>query len=366
VGASNALPARFPTSHMRSTATVLVLSLVAAGTLVAVPARADVEQQLARARQQRQAAVRRVHGLEDGLDGLLARYGDIERKAGHAAIRLLDRSRAVDVADTAVAEARERLEEHIRTAYELGPGSMIQAYLSAETFADLSVAHEYTARTLSFDLDVLGQLQRAEAVLVTRQGAAERADARLVAQRKNLRRLLAEMRSTLKHARRIADRFGLVVRRLEEQQAEIDEAAARQTGLGLLGVGATGADQSALLALLGPTGGRTCDTPVGLSDTGQSFSGDASWYGWDFAGQTTANGAIFDPRLFTAANRWLPFGTFLKVRYGGTCAIVLVNDRGPYVDGRVIDLSMAAAQYLGIGVSHVTADILVATDGIPA
>jgi hypothetical protein len=173
------------------------------------------------------------------------------------------------------------------------------------------------------------------------------------------------MWSTLNRARRIGDGFDLVVERLEEQRAEIDDAASRQAGLGLLGLGATGADQSALLALLGPTGGRTCDTPAGLTDTGRGFSGDASWYGWEFAGQATANGAIFDPRLFTAANPWLPFGTFLKVHHGGKCAIVLVNDRGPYVDGRVIDLSMAAAQYLGVSVSYVTADILVPTNGIP-
>jgi hypothetical protein len=174
------------------------------------------------------------------------------------------------------------------------------------------------------------------------------------------------MRSTLNRARRIADRFGLIVQRLEDQQRAIDEAAAAQTGLGALGLGATGADQTALLALLGPTGGRTCTTPPGLVDTGERFSGNASWYGWDFAGQTTANGAIFDPRLFTAANRWLPFGTFLKVHHAGRCAIVLVNDRGPYVDDRVLDLSMAAAQYLGVGVSAITADVLVPRNGIPS
>jgi rare lipoprotein A len=87
--------------------------------------------------------------------------------------------------------------------------------------------------------------------------------------------------------------------------------------------------------------------------------GLASWYGWEFAGQATASGAIFDPTLFTAAHRTLPFGSFLRVRRGDRCAIVLVNDRGPYVEGRVIDLSMAAARYLGVGVSPVHADVLV-------
>ena len=74
-----------------------------------------------------------------------------------------------------------------------------------------------------------------------------------------------------------------------------------------------GEDQAPYVALLGPTGGARA-TPEGLVATGERFSGYASWYGWEFGGQPTAMGAIFDPTLFTAANRWLPMGTFLRVR----------------------------------------------------
>jgi peptidoglycan hydrolase CwlO-like protein len=352
---------------MRSKATVLViaLALVVAGISAAPAAPADVAQQLARARRQHHRALQQVHTLEDALDGLLTRYDTIARKAGHAAIRLVDRSRDVDAADQAVSDARAELRARVRTAYELGPGSMLEAFLSARTFADISVAHEYASRALTFDAHALDKLQHAEAMLVSRRRGAEEAQGRLEGQRRHLARLLAQMRHTLNAARRIAARSGLHIRRLEEQQQAVDQAAAQQTGLGGLSVGATGADQSALLALLGPTGGRTCGTPDGLIDTGQSFSGNASWYGWDFGGQSTADGAIFDPRLFTAANPWLPFGTFLRVHHDGKCAIVLVNDRGPYVDNRVLDLSMAAAEYLGVGVSYVTADILLPANGTP-
>ena len=350
---------------MRAKATILVLALVATTALAGAPARASIEQKLEQARARQQAALDRVDALSNQLDRLLARYDRVERRTGHAAIRLLERSRAADAAREAVAEAHARLVDRVRTTYELGPGTLLQAFLSVRTFADLSTAHEYTSRTLTFDAHVVKALRRAEENLTLRRHAAELATRRLWAQRKNLRTLLSQMRRKLNEARRIADRFGLVVQRLEAQQQAIEDAAARQAGLGVLGTGATGADQSALLALLGPTGGRTCGTPDGLTDTGQSFSGGASWYGWEFAGQTTASGAIFDPRLFTAANRWLPFGTFLRVHYGGKCGIVLVNDRGPYAGDRVIDLSMAAAEYLGVGVSYVTADVLVPTHGIP-
>jgi rare lipoprotein A len=78
--------------------------------------------------------------------------------------------------------------------------------------------------------------------------------------------------------------------------------------------------------------------------------GVASWYGQEFAGRTTANGEIFDPLLLTAAHRTLPFGTILDVRNSKTGRVVRVrvNDRGPFVGNRMIDLSYAAAQQIGL------------------
>ncbi len=78
--------------------------------------------------------------------------------------------------------------------------------------------------------------------------------------------------------------------------------------------------------------------------------GIASWYGEEFAGRTTANGEIFDPMQFTAAHRTLPFGTVVDVTNPKTSQTVRVriNDRGPYIGQRVIDLSYAAAQQIGL------------------
>ena len=80
------------------------------------------------------------------------------------------------------------------------------------------------------------------------------------------------------------------------------------------------------------------------------LQGVASWYGEEFAGRTTANGEIFDPLQFTAAHRTLPFGTVVEVLNPKTqqTVRVRVNDRGPYIGGRVIDLSYAAAQKIGL------------------
>lgn len=83
---------------------------------------------------------------------------------------------------------------------------------------------------------------------------------------------------------------------------------------------------------------------------GSAFSGHASWYGGKFHGRKTSDGTRYNQDGLTAAHRWLPFGTKLLVRNrktGDSC-VVEVNDRGPFVDGRVIDLSRGAARQLNM------------------
>ena len=86
-----------------------------------------------------------------------------------------------------------------------------------------------------------------------------------------------------------------------------------------------------------------------LQPTGEILSGTASWYGPGFHGRQTANGERFNQYELTAAHKTLPFGTRLKVhnRLNGKTVVVRINDRGPYVGQRVLDLSKAAAQCLG-------------------
>jgi len=95
---------------------------------------------------------------------------------------------------------------------------------------------------------------------------------------------------------------------------------------------------------------------LALSDgdpTGSSFVeiGEASWYGPGFHGRKTASGERFDTYDFTAAHKTLPFGTLLKVTNleNNLFTIVRINDRGPYIRGRIIDLSKAAKNEIGMG-----------------
>jgi len=92
--------------------------------------------------------------------------------------------------------------------------------------------------------------------------------------------------------------------------------------------------------------------------TGHTFSGVASFYGNE-SGRETASGQRFNENAMTCAHRSLPFGTKLKVSHGGRSVVVTVNDRGPFVHGRVLDLSTAAARALGIeGLGQVTAEVV--------
>lgn len=88
------------------------------------------------------------------------------------------------------------------------------------------------------------------------------------------------------------------------------------------------------------------------SHEGFEQSGIASWYGKDFHGKKTSNGETYDMHAMTAAHKTLPLGVFVKVRNreNGHETVVRVNDRGPFVKGRIIDLSYAAAKKLGVDV----------------
>ena len=96
------------------------------------------------------------------------------------------------------------------------------------------------------------------------------------------------------------------------------------------------------------------------SGSGHSFAGKASFYGNE-SGSKTASGQRFNQNAMTAAHRSLPFGTKLRVTYRGQSVVVTINDRGPFIKGRVLDLSKGAARAIGLtgaGVGHVTAEVV--------
>jgi peptidoglycan lytic transglycosylase len=92
----------------------------------------------------------------------------------------------------------------------------------------------------------------------------------------------------------------------------------------------------------------------------------ASWYGKDFHGKKTSSGETYNMFAMTAAHKTLPLGVYVKVknRDNGREAVVRVNDRGPFVKGRIIDLSYAAAKKLGVDIAG-TAPVRIEALGYP-
>ena len=110
-------------------------------------------------------------------------------------------------------------------------------------------------------------------------------------------------------------------------------------------------------------GRNTLNATANQFQIAQLISGRASWYGPKFHGRPTANGEIFNSNDLTAAHPSLPFGTKVRVTNlrNGRSVIVRINDRGPFVKGRIIDVSAAAARVLNMvnsGTASVQLDIL--------
>jgi rare lipoprotein A len=134
-----------------------------------------------------------------------------------------------------------------------------------------------------------------------------------------------------------------------------------------LGAGAASGPSSLEAAEVTPLASTTSGHNTQKSNSPKSKArayqvGTASWYGEQFQGKQTASGEPYDMRDFTAAHPSLPLGTFVKVTNlrNGKAVVVRINDRGPVVDGRIIDVSYNAARALGFkdrGLQRVRLDL---------
>jgi len=108
----------------------------------------------------------------------------------------------------------------------------------------------------------------------------------------------------------------------------------------------------------------------GTTRPGDSETGVASWYGKPYHGRPAANGEIYDMEKLTAAHRTLPFNTWVRVYDldNNKTVEVRIIDRGPFIDGRIIDLSHAAAreiEMIGPGIARVRVEVIRAPEGVP-
>ncbi|MGH8937539.1 MAG: septal ring lytic transglycosylase RlpA family protein [Acidimicrobiia bacterium] len=344
-------------------------ALLMVGALVIGAAPAFAQSETAAAERLAELRVRRTE-LQHELDSRHTRF--LAASAAFQASRLqlqAARARHADLMEE-LARAREglhaveeRLAERARQMYMSGEQVSVALFLSLTTLEDLDKALEYLAQVAELDAGLLEGLRSRRAEVERLEKEAGQVVARAEADDRAAEQAYQQARALFEGTRR-------EVEVMETRIANLDELwAAYRLGLAhqLIGeIGPSGGLRDATLAQaelraslpLGPTQG----VPPGLRSTGRVLTGVASWYGPGFHGRRAASGALYDERDFTVAHRTLAHETLLLVSYGDRAVVVMVNDRGPYVEGREFDLSRAAAEYLGLALGDVTAEVLVVAD----
>ena len=315
--------------------------LAAAPVAIAVPRDASPESQAVRAE----------------LSGLLRDLEAAASAADAASVRWMALRLRVAEARAAEAEARRAFETRVLNAYVAGPGRAAEFLLSSSDLHEFATRLKYAASSLGLGrIDVREVAARRGAVEEV-LGDAERAQRAMAGAEKRLAGLRAAIERRLARAEASARAAGSDdVRELRKRyRGTLDRVSGatrtirRQRGEAMF---------AAAAPYLGPR--ADCSIPRGLRSTGDTITGGTSWYGDAFRGKPTASGALFWPERFTVAHRTLPFGLFLLVKFRGKCVVAFLNDRGPYVDGRILDLSHASAQAIGLsGVKDVSATLLV-------
>lgn len=276
-------------------------------------------------RAQRRALIRDIAAAND-------RLARAEAEAAEAAGRVAVQSLVIE-------QAREAVAHHA-----------VAAYVDASDDDEVLGLRRLTwAETLAADdTGQLDQLHTEELALRAAQALADETTTEVRKARDAMAALQADLDRTI----------------VDREKAEAEAARARAAA-----VGATPRTSRAVLStrnqeeLMGRYPFGPVDAlPEGLTTTGAVIEGKASWYGPGFDGRNTASGAVFDEEGWTVAHRTLPLGTMLLVSRGERRVLVLVNDRGPFVDGRVLDLSKGVARVLDTihaGVAVVRAEVVV-------
>ena len=326
-------------------------ALVAAFTALPWGAQADPlgSRDLPRLTAELEAATARAQALSDQLSEAAQRDGGLR-----VAFARLDDQR-YDAQLTLDTRARQVF---MGAAHD--PLADLETTLAEPTMQVLAHRSERASLTVDQSLvDAVAQ-QSAEVRALQRQADAFRQQLMVQATA-----VLAEQdraRELYVQAKAIADaeHAAAVQARLEAQRALLDDVSTAVT-LSLTPAQTRRAqkalaDQAPVIALLEASGSAY---PQGYAPTGVTFSGTASWYGPGFVGRPTASGAPYDPERLTCANKEVPLGTVIRVSANGFSVSCLVNDRGPYVGDRVLDMSRAGSRALGYsGLAQVVVEVL--------
>lgn len=315
-------------------------------------------------RERVEAMRERIEGLTHRLTGLIGELRSLDGQVEEASAAVAQATTGLDRAQEHTAATKAVLSARAREAYKRGAGWREAAILlEARSIGELLTASRLMGQSIAADRLAYDQAVASAATLARRKEDLTRRREELFSAQQRLQRVRRQTQAALASEQQILANAQAELAALEEerrrQEASVDaRRSARQVEL----------DRrlAALLAWIRPSAGGAGLMPSGLRPSEVTTSGLASWYGPGFHGRRASSGATFRQEQYTAASLVLPFGTFLKVTRGSRSVVVVVTDRGPYVPGRVLDLSLAAAEAVGMrGVDTVRMEILVPAGGAP-
>ena len=306
------------------------------------------------------AATREALALEDSIERAQEDAIALEQRIGAANSSILQQESVLDGAQENLAQAESRFQSRVVQIYKSGVGSPFLVLFSARSLSQLWTSLSLLAKVIDQDTVAYRDAQLASREAEYQASVLDDEKAQLVQLRALRSTRLAELNVALARQRR-------VVATLSEQSKQIvakRQAAAKLTRAQWrassipLGTKIPFAE-----AVVEPYRDRTylvaAYQPRRYRTTGERFTAVTSWYGDAFNGRPSASGQIYNMDDLTCASRTLPFGTRIALTRGNKRVVVVVNDRGPYVAGRNLDLSYAAARALDFwGVATMEAEFV--------
>lgn len=278
---------------------------------------------------------REIATLEEKLARVQKDWLTISRQLQEVEQRIVESYSQIDAAEAEVEDARRRLNSKLRYLYMQGRQDALVELMSSKNVSEFMTRYDYLLHVANQDAATFAEVK------------AKRDKIRNIEER-----LLAFKREATRLARS-SDTSGIQAL-IEQKKSELAQVN------GSLIENQLPSTITAAATDFSPNRIYSQPDENGFVRTGQILSGYASWYGEAFHGRPTASGEVFDQYGFTCAHRTLPFGTWLRVTFKDRSVIVKVNDRGPFVSGRFLDLSRGAAEAIGLGgVQWVDCEIVV-------
>jgi rare lipoprotein A len=364
-------------SRLAFVSLVLVLwtaVLPATGAWGQVDDLAAVRKRLADANTQVAGVLNEIKSIDAKIFGTGRSINTNEREVAKLKTKISDIEKGIEELQGQIATAQRSSNARARRIYADGPASVFAALFTSKSLGDLPKLAMYWKSLSDQDAKVILESNRLkEKLAAQRNDLAAAADnlgsevKRLSAKRVDLTKVREARAATLPRLKQAIDEA------IAAEKAVLAARAAAVKKMPLQACGPPGAKQldadkrlASLLDWYAPASGGESFIPPKLTSTGVVTSGPASWYGPGFDGCRASSGSTFRAAQMTAASLAFPFGTLLKVTFGGKAAVVVITDRGPYAAGRVLDLSQAASQAIGMsGVGEIRMEIMLPGEPAP-